>query len=240
MTPIPFETLAKKAHELGLITGVAVHAYSSWQWARADFDIPTIGLTNLPLDALAVKYGDGAPAQLKARMTTGGYDFIKRKIAYFPDTDRSGADPTTVTPASCLVELNVDSFSGEVEIMSHHMMMDPGTMIVPELVSGQIQGGTAMGLGHALMEELPLYEDGPGDGTWNFNRYVLPRAKDVAVWQQTTDFLAPLSETSPPKGMAELGMIPILPATSNAITHAIGKRFYEFPITPDKIKRALA
>lgn len=240
MTPIPFEILAKKAHEMGLITGVAVHAYSSWQWARADFDIPTVGMQNLPLDALAVKYGDGAPANLKARMTTGGYDFIKRKIAYFPDTDRSGADPTTVTPASCLVELSVDSFTGEVEIMSHHMMMDPGTMIVPELVSGQIQGGTAMGLGHALMEELPLYEDGPGNGTWNFNRYVLPRAKDVAVWKQTTDYLPPLSETSPPKGMAELGMIPILPATSNALTHATGKRFYEFPITATKIQKALS
>ena len=240
MPPISFEVLAAKAHEMGLITGVAVHAYSSWQWARADFDIPTVGLQNLPLDALAVKYGDGAPAHLKARMTTGGFDFIKRKIAYFPDTDRSGADPTTVTPASCLVELSIDSFTGEVEVISHHMMMDPGTLIVPELVSGQIQGGTAMGLGHALFEELPLYEDGPGNGTWNFNRYVLPRAKDVAVWNQTTAFLPPLSETSPPKGMAELGMIPILPATSNAIAHATGKRFYEFPMTATKIKQALS
>ena len=173
-------------------------------------------------------------------MTTGGFHFIKRKQAFYPPTDRSGADPTTVTPASCLVELNVNTFTGEVEIMSHHMMMDPGTMIVPELVSGQIQGGTAMGIGHALMEEMPLYEDGPGNGTWNFNRYVLPRAKDVAVWQQTTDYLPPLSETSPPKGMAELGMIPILPATSSALTHATGKRFYEFPITPEKIKKALS
>ena len=240
MKPLPFDVLAKKAHEMGLITGVAVHAYSSWQWARGDFDIPTVGMTNLPLDAIAVQYGEGASKQLRDQMTTGGFHFIKRKQAFYPPTDRSGADPTTVTPASCLVELNVNTFTGEVEIMRHHMIMDPGTMIVPELVSGQIQGGTAMGIGHALMEEMPLYEDGPGNGTWNFNRYVLPRAKDVAVWQQTTDYLPPLSETSPPKGMAELGMIPILPATSSALTHATGKRFYEFPITPEKIKKALA
>lgn len=57
-----------------------------------------------------------------------------------------------------------------------------------------------MGIGHALMEELPLYEDGPGNGTWNFNRYTLPRAKNVAVWNQTADYLAPLSETSPTRG----------------------------------------
>ncbi len=96
-----------------------------------------------------------------------------------------------------------------------------------------------MGIGHALMEELPLYEDGPGDGTWNFNRYTLPRASNVAVWKQTAEYLPPLSDTSPPKGMAEVVTIPIIPAIGNAIAHATGKRFYEFPITPEKIKQAL-
>ncbi|MDD3757890.1 MAG: molybdopterin-dependent oxidoreductase [Advenella sp.] len=239
MKPIPFEVLARKAHEMGLITGVAVHTFSRWEWARAEFDIPGVGVRNLPIDALALRYGDGAPEPLKKRMTTAGYDFIKRISATYPPAKRSSAGPTTYTPAACLVELNVNTFDGRVQIMRHHSLMDPGTMIVPELVSGQLQGGTAMGIGHALMEELPLYEDGPGNGTWNFNRYTLPRAKDVAVWTQTADYLPPLSETSPPKGLAELGMIPIVAAISNAITHAIDKRFYEFPITPDKIKEAL-
>lgn len=107
-------------------------------------------------------------------------------------------------------------------------------------MSGQVQGGVAMGIGHALMEELPLYEDGPGNGTWNFNRYTLPRAKDVAVWNQTAEFLPPLSESSPPKGLAEVVMIPIVAAAGNAITHATGKRFYRLPVTPEKIKKALA
>ncbi|MGG4774576.1 xanthine dehydrogenase family protein molybdopterin-binding subunit [Paenalcaligenes sp. Me52] len=240
MKPIAFEQLAKKAHEMGLITGVALHTFSRWEWASAEFDIPGIGVRTLPIDALAIRYGDGAPDSLKQRMTTAGYDFIKRNSATYPPTQRSSAGPTTYTPAAYIVELNVNTFTGQVEVMNHHSLMDPGTMIVPELVSGQLQGGAAMGIGHALMEELPLYEDGPGNGTWNFNRYMLPRAKDVAVWKQTADYLPPLSETSPPKGMAELGMIPVVAAISNAITHAVDKRFYEFPITPKKIKEALA
>lgn len=239
MKPIPFETLAKKAHDMGLITGVAVHTFSRWEWARAEFDIPGIGVRNLPIDALAVQYGEGAPDALKKRMTTAGYDFIKRIRATYPPTQRGSAGPTTYTPSACIVEVNVNTFTGHVEVMNHHTLIDPGTMIVPELVSGQLQGGAAMGIGHALMEELPLYDDGPGNGTWNFNRYILPRAKDVAVWKQTTDYLPPLSDTSPPKGLAELGMIPIVAATSNAITHAIGKRFYDFPITPKKVTQAL-
>jgi CO/xanthine dehydrogenase Mo-binding subunit len=97
-----------------------------------------------------------------------------------------------------------------------------------------------MGIGHALKEYLPLYEDGPGDGTWNWNRYELPRSKDVAVWTQTSEILPPLSETDPPKGIAEVVMIAVVPALANAVAHAIGKRFYDLPITPEKIRGALA
>ena len=86
---------------------------------------------------------------------------------------------------------------------------------------------------------MPLYEDGPGNGTWNFNRYTLPRATDVAVWNQTADYLAPESETSPPKGIGEVVMVPVVAAIGNAVTHAVGKRFYRLPVTPEKIKKAL-
>ena len=103
-------------------------------------------------------------------------------------------------------------------------------------MSGQLQGGLAMGIGHALHEYLPLYEDGPGDGTWNFNRYTLPRATDVAVWKQTGEVLPALSDTDPPKGMAEVVMIAVVPAIVNAIAHAIGQRFRELPVTAEKVR----
>jgi len=239
MSTLSFEEIAKKAHEMGLITGVAVHCFSRWQWATADFDIPGFGVRTLPMDALAVRYGEGASEELKKRMTTAGYDFIKRSKINYPATQRSNAGVTTYTPAACLVELNVNTFTGEVEIMSHHSLLDTGEVIVPELVSGQQQGGVAMGIGHALMEEFPMYADGPGDGTWNFNRYTLPRGKDVAVWTQTAEYLPPLTETSPPKGLAEVVMLPVISATGNAIAHAIGKRIYDLPWSADKIKKAL-
>lgn len=97
-----------------------------------------------------------------------------------------------------------------------------------------------MGIGHALYEYLPLYEQGPGNGTWNFNRYHLPRSKEVAVWTQTSEVLPPLSESDPPKGMGEVVMIPIAAAIVNGIAHATGKRFYTLPVTPEKIQEALA
>ena len=181
METLSFERVARKAHEMGLVTGVALHCFSRWEWTTATFDIPTIGSISVAADVISVRYGDGAAPELKRRMTTGGYDFIKRSSVNYPAVQRNNAGVTTYTPAACIVELNVNTFTGEIEIMRHHSLVDSGQMIVPELVSGQLQGGLAMGIGHALMEELPLYEDGPGNGTWNFNRYTLPRAKNVAV-----------------------------------------------------------
>jgi CO/xanthine dehydrogenase Mo-binding subunit len=240
LEPLTFPAIAAKAHEMGAVTGVSVHAFSRREWAEAEFDLPSAGRMRLPVDALAVKYGDGASPALKSLMTSGGFHFIERATVQYPPVKRLNAGVTHYAPMATLVELAVNTGTGEVEILSHHSLLDCGPQIVPPLVSGQIQGGIAMGIGHALFEFLPLYEDGPGDGTWNWNRYRLPRASDVATWTQTAEVLRPLSESDLPKGIAEVTMIAVVPAIANAVHHAIGKRFYEFPITPEKIKAALA
>jgi CO/xanthine dehydrogenase Mo-binding subunit len=238
MRAIPFAEIAAEAHRLGLVTGVALHTYSLWRWATAEFDVPTLGRLTLPADALAVRYGDGAPDDLKARMTTGGYDFIARASVTYPPASRGDGDPMTNAAAGCLVAVSVERASGAVEVLGLHSLLDAGRLIVPELVSGQQQGGLAMGLGHALTEALPLYEDGPGNGTWNFNRYRLPRAGDVAVWSQSAECLPPLTETDPPRGVAEAVMVPVIAATGNAIAQATGRRIYDLPFTPEKIAAA--
>jgi CO/xanthine dehydrogenase Mo-binding subunit len=118
-----------------------------------------------------------------------------------------------------------------------HEVLDCGRAIVPELVSGMAQGGIAMGLGHALTEYLPLYEEGPGNGTWNVNRYDVVRARDVPVWDMSLDVLPPLDDDDAPRGIAEIVMVPVVPATLNAIHDATGKRFTRLPVTPDDILR---
>ena len=240
LEPLTFERLAQTADALGLITGVSVHTFNRWQWAEATFDVPTVGVIKLPIDAMSVRYGAGAPAERQALMTSGGFHFVERNAVSYPPTQRNNAGVTYYSGMATLVEIAVDTASGRVRVLSHHSVLDCGTQIVPELVSGQIQGGLAMGIGHALLEYLPLYEDGPGNGTWNWNRYRLPHAADVAVWTQTAEVLPPLSETDPPKGMGEVVMIAVVPAILNGIAHAIGKRFYETPVTSEKILEALA
>ncbi len=238
LAPIPFAELAKKAHEMGLVTGVSVHGFNRWSWAEADFVIDGVR-ERLPLDAMAVKYGDGAPGVKKAMMNSAGFHLLDRQNPAYPATQLNNAMVTYYSPVATLVELKVNKGSGEVQVLDHHSWIECGRVLVPELVKGQLEGGIAMGIGHALLEEMPLYEGGPAEGDWNFNRYRLPRAKDVAVWNQTAEILPPLSPTDPAKGIAEVVMIPVVGAIANAVAHATGKRVRDLPITPARIKEAL-
>ncbi|HWW04199.1 xanthine dehydrogenase family protein molybdopterin-binding subunit [Collimonas sp.] len=237
---LPYEQLVKKAHELGLVTGATVHVFNRWQWTEAEFEI--LGnLVRVPLDGLSLQYGAGADQTRKAKMSTaGGYEVLNRKKVFIPPTQRNNAAVTYYSAVGTLVELAVHEASGKVELLSHHSIVECGNQLSPQLVSSQLQGGLAMGIGHALHEFLPLYEDGPGNGSWNFNRYQLPRAKDVAVWSQTGEVLPPLTETDPPKGIAEVVMIPVVGAIVNGIAHAIGHRFTDLPVTQQNIQEALA
>lgn len=239
LEPLGLDRLAAAAHQQGLITAVSVHTFNRWQWAEAEFDVPGMGVLRLSADALSVRYGEGAPPERKASMTDGGFHFIARRQVSFPPVSLLNAAVTYYAGMATLAEIAVDTATGKVELLSHHSVLECGNQVVPQLVSGQLQGGLAMGIGHALLEELPLYEDGPGNGTWNWNRYRLPRAADVAVWKQTAEILPALSESEPPKGIAEVVMIAIVPAIANAIAHAIGKRFHATPITARQILEAL-
>ncbi|WP_328716946.1 xanthine dehydrogenase family protein molybdopterin-binding subunit [Halomonas elongata] len=226
MTPIPLAKLAAKAHEMGLVTAASVHAFNRWSWASAEFPLGD-ETPRLPLDAVAVKYGDD------------DYHLLDRRDVRYPDVQLNNAHVTYYSPVATLVDLRVNKGSGEVEILEHYSWVECGKPIVPELVKGQLEGGIAMGIGHALLEEMPLYEDGPGNGTWNFNRYQLPLARHCAVWKQGSEILPPLSDTDPAKGMGEVVMIPIVGAIVNALAHATGQRFRDLPVTPERIKEAL-
>ncbi|WP_408952839.1 xanthine dehydrogenase family protein molybdopterin-binding subunit [Lysobacter sp. Hz 25] len=241
LAPLDLQQLAAKAYELGLATGAIVHTFNRWQWAEAEF--PLRDDARLPLDGLALRWGDGAdppPGERPGTPTASGYRMVERTRVFYPPPQRNNAGVVYYSAIGTLAEVAVDTATGRVELLDHHSILECGTPIVPELVSSQLQGGLAMGIGHALHEFLPLYEDGPGNGTWNFNRYTLPRAHDVAVWRQSSDILPPLSQTDAPKGMAEVVMIAVVPAIVNAIAHATGHRFRELPVTPDKILAAQA
>ncbi len=238
MEPLALPRLAAKAHEMGLVTAAMVHGYNRWSWAHASFDLPD-GRYEGAIDALAVKYGSGASAARKALMTTRGYQRFDRISVTFPPTlyERIGVGYTSASGS--VVAIEIDKATGAVAILDAVTVLECGRALVPQQVAGQAEGGFAMGAGYALHEYLPLYEDGPGDGTWNLDRYRVSRASDLPVWKLEIEVLPPLGPTDVPKGIGELVSIPVAPAILNAIADAIGKRFDALPVTAAKIKAAL-
>ena len=70
-----------------------------------------------------------------------------------------------------------------------------GEALVPEVVLGQAQGGFAMGVGYALLESLPPFEGGPGNGQWNLGHYLIARGSDLPLHDLEIEMLPPLART---------------------------------------------
>jgi CO/xanthine dehydrogenase Mo-binding subunit len=238
MEPLALPRLAAKAHEMGLVVAAMVHGYNRWSWAHAIFDLPD-GRYEGTIDALAVKYGSGASATRKALMTTRGYQLFDRVSVTFPPTLYERVDVGYTSASGSVVALEINKATGAVVILDAATVLECGRALVPQQVAGQAEGGFAMGAGYALHEYLPLYEDGPGNGTWNLDRYRVPRISDLPIRNLEIDVLPPLGPTDVPKGIAELVSIPVAPAIINAIADAIGKHFDALPVTAEKIKAAL-
>jgi CO/xanthine dehydrogenase Mo-binding subunit len=119
-------------------------------------------------------------------------------------------------------------------------VLECGQALVPEVVLGQAQGGFAMGVGYALLESLPPFEGGPGNGQWNLGQYLIARGSDLPLRDLEIEVLPPLTPNEPPKGMAEVVMIPVVPALLNAIFDATGRRFRAVPVTQSVLKGALS
>ena len=168
LAPLDLTVLAAKAHARGGVTGAMVHGFNRWEWSRASFAVAGETWT-ADIDALAVRAGAGAFARLD------------RTKSSFPPAvnERIGTSYSSV--CGTLVRVEIDRKSGRVRVAKAYSVVECGQALVPEVVVGQAQGGFAMGVGYALLESLPLYEGGPGDGKWNLDRYLITRASDLPM-----------------------------------------------------------
>ena len=226
LAPLALPAIAAKAHARHDVTGAMAHAFSRWGWSHATF--PIAGQTwSADIDALAVRKGGGQ------------YACLDRSSVKFPPTEHNRFGPVYTAMCATLVRVEIARETGFLLIAKAYSVLECGNALVPEIVVGQAQGGFAMGVGYALLESLPLYEDGPGNGKWNLGQYVIARATDLPLNGIEIEVLPPLEPNDPPKGIAEVVMIPVVPAILNAIHDATGHRFQSLPVTQAMIKGVL-
>lgn len=225
--PLPLSALAGKAHARNLVTGAVAHGFSRWAWSRARF--PLAGEQyRAEIDALAVRRGSGK------------FDRIDRVGVKFPPTDNNRIGTVYTSMCGTLVRVELERSTGALRIAKAYSVFECGQALVPEVVIGQAQGGFAMGVGYALLETLPPYEGGPGNGQWNLGQYLVARGSDLPLHDLEIEMLPPLTPDEPPKGMAEVVMVPVVPAILNAIFDATGRRFQSVPVTANMLRGALA
>ena len=227
LSPLPLKAIAAKAHQQGGVTGAMAHAFSRWAWSEATFVLPG-GEWSADIDALAIRRGAGA------------FTVLDRKSVAFPPTDYNRIGTAFASMCGTALRIEIERATGNLRIAKAYSVVECGEALVPQVVAGQAQGGFAMGVGQALLEYLPPFETGPGNGNWNLGRYVVARGSDLPLHDLEIEILPPLSPREPPKGMAEVVMIPVIPALLNAIFDATGHRFQSLPVTPAMIKGVLA
>ena len=156
------------------------------------------------------------------------------------DYERSGI----TYPNGCHVaEVEMDPETGSVELVNYSIVDDFGTIINPLTCAGQVMGGTAQGIGQALMEKI-IYEHDSGQLlSGSFMDYCLPRAADLPDFRMEFFQGAPTGENPlGAKGAGEAGCCGALPAVVGAVVHALeeyGVRHLDMPLTPEKLWRAM-
>jgi CO/xanthine dehydrogenase Mo-binding subunit/aerobic-type carbon monoxide dehydrogenase small subunit (CoxS/CutS family) len=136
-----------------------------------------------------------------------------------------------------IAEVEVDTATGEVQVLGVWAAHDIGRVVNPRGVEGQIEGGVVQALGQALMEDY-IQVDGHTT-TPGFAKYILPTSLDVphvtSVLIEDHDPHNPLGV----KGIGEPAMVPTAPAIMNAIYDAVGVRITSLPATPEKVLSVL-
>ena len=151
-----------------------------------------------------------------------------------PDpTDRAG-----VTFMAGIVDVDVDEETGEVEVRKVVNCHDVGKVLHYESARGQLVGGALMSIGAAMYEEYVMKDGKPM--THSFAEYLIPTSMDIpeeniGVFIEEPGNDCPLGA----KGLGEHGLLLTPPAIANAILDAVGVVVNEFPITPEKLLKAL-
>jgi aerobic carbon-monoxide dehydrogenase large subunit len=153
----------------------------------------------------------------------------------------SDTPPSSFPNGAHVAEIEIDPETGEAALRRYTAVDDFGVLVNPMLVSGQVHGGVAQGIGQALLEAT-RYDRSGQLMSGSFMDYTMPRAETVppiAVGYH------PVPATSNPlgvKGCGEAGVSGALAAVINAVLDALAQRGVhqiDMPATPERIWAAL-
>jgi isoquinoline 1-oxidoreductase len=231
------------AHGAGWVGGAGTHPFATGAWRAPGSNTNTFARES-QIDVMAVALGiDPVEFRLKNLKDSRMVSVLKAAAEKFgwtpakPPAKRGwgvacGVDAGTYVAA--IAEVAVDARKGLVQVKRVVCAQDMGLVINPEGARIQMEGCITMGLGYALTEEVH-FKGGEVLDT-NFDTYEIPRFS----WLPEIETVLLDSKENAPQGGGEPAIILMGALIANAIHDATGARLMQLPMTPERVKAALA
>jgi aerobic carbon-monoxide dehydrogenase large subunit len=190
-----------------------------------------------------IEYRDGFLTVVGTDRRISLFDIAKKETSAKLSVDSEGeVDGPSWPNGTHICEVEIDPETGESRVVRYTTVDDVGIAVNPMLVTGQIHGGVAQGIGQALYEGVAYDAEGQLL-TATYQDYCIPRAADVPPIVVTLDDSAPC-RTNPlgSKGCGESGAIGGPPCITNGMMDALselGITQLNTPLTPQKVWKAI-
>ncbi len=222
--------------------GSGTHPFGTGAW-RGPGSNTNVYAIESHIDMMAEKAGmDPLTFRLKnlknkrmEKVLKNAADMFGRSFSKLPGGKGYGIACTNYrgTYLATMAEVKVDAKKGEIRVERVVCVQDTGELINPVGAQIQIEGCIAMGLGYVLTEEVRF--EGGDILNKNFDTYELPRFS----WLPEIEVRLIDNPEIPPQGCGEPAITSMGGVIANAVYDAIGVRFFELPMTPERVKAAL-
>ena len=190
-----------------------------------------------------IEYRDGWLTVVGTDKQIGLFEIAKAENGARLSVDSEGVvDGATFPNGTHICEIEIDPETGVSRVVRYTTVDDVGVAINPMLVTGQVHGGVAQGIGQALYEGVSYDSEGQLL-TASYQDYCIPRADDIPPIAVTLDDSAPC-RTNPlgAKGCGESGAIGGPPCITNGVMDALselGIKSLTTPLSPLKVWQAI-
>jgi carbon-monoxide dehydrogenase large subunit len=190
-----------------------------------------------------IEYRDGFLTVVGTDRRISLFEIAEREEGAKLSVDSEGeVDGPSWPNGTHICEVEIDPETGITRVVRYTTVDDVGVAVNPMLVTGQVHGGVAQGIGQALYEGVSYDSEGQLL-TASYQDYCLPRADDIPPISVTLDDSAPC-KTNPlgAKGCGESGAIGGPPCIANGVMDALselGIRQLNTPLTPQKVWKAI-
>jgi CO/xanthine dehydrogenase Mo-binding subunit len=177
-------------------------------------------------------------AALAQQIDDASLPCLDLEVEEAPGTSRIEAAHYIFGACAALAKVRVDTWTGAVKVANMLLVPGLGPVVSAQGFAGQMEGGAVMGLGMALLEELPAIG---GDYTArNFDRYFMPTLLDAPnIELIAVEDVLP-GDTIGPRGAGEISLNAAAPAIANALADALGGGVVALPVLPADVLAILA